>query len=96
MEAEKEAIKKKILNLDAKKASQNSDFLMKIVKKNLDIFCDFAYTNFNSSVKTLKFLGNLKLADITTPKKASNDIKGNYWPVGILPNLSNIFRKIVV
>ena len=69
---------------------------MKIVKKNLNLFCDFAYTNFNSSVKTLKFLGNLKLADIKTPKKGSNDIKGNYRPVSILPNLSKIVRKIIV
>ena len=41
-----------------------------------------------------KFPENLKLADITpTYKKGKKDIKGNYRPVSILPNLSKIFEK---
>ena len=41
-----------------------------------------------------KFPENLKLADITPAyKKGKKDIKGNYRPVSILPNLSKIFEK---
>ena len=52
---EKEETEKEILNLDANKTSQNSEFPIKIVKKNVDLFCDFVYTSFNNSVKTSKF-----------------------------------------
>ena len=41
-----------------------------------------------------KFPENLKLADITPAyKKGKKDIKRNYQPVSILPNLSKIFEK---
>ena len=41
-----------------------------------------------------KFPENLKLADITPAyKKGKKDVKGNYRPVSILPNLSKMFEK---
>ena len=84
------------MNLDAYKGSQNSDIQIKIVKENVDIFCDFVCTSFNSSVSKSKLPGNLKLADITHPyKKGKKDIKANYRPVSILQNLSKIFEKCI-
>ena len=91
---DKKEIEKEILKLDANKTSQNSDIPIKLLKKNVDIFSDFVCTSFNSSTNISKFPENLKLADITPAyKKGKKDIKGNYWPVSILPNLSKIFEK---
>ena len=100
---DKKEIEKEILKLDANKASQNSDIPIKLLKENVDIFSDFVYTSFSSSINMSKFPENLKLADITPAyKKGKKDIKGNYRPVGIkrnyrpvsiLPNLSKIFEK---
>ena len=53
------------MNLDENKAIKKSGIPINIVKKSVDILCNFVFTSFNSSVKTSKFLGNLKLADIT-------------------------------
>ena len=82
------------MKLDANKAFQSSDIPIKLLKENVDIFSDFVCTSFNSSINVSKFPENLKLADITpTYKKGKKDIKGNYRPVSILPNLSKIFEK---
>ena len=44
----------------------------------------------------LTFPEFLKYADITPLyKKGKKDIKGNYRPVSVLPNLSKIFEKCV-
>ena len=91
---DKKEIEKEILKLDVSKASQNSENSIKLLKENVDIFSDFVCTSFNSSINMSKFPKNLKLADITSAyKKGKNDIKGNYRPVSILPNLSKIFEK---
>ena len=84
------------MNLDVNKASQKSDIPIKVVKDNVDIFCDFVSASFSSSVKTAKFHGNLNPADITPLyKKGKKDIKGNYRPMSILLNLSKIFEKCI-
>ena len=50
--------------------------------------------SFNNSVKLAIFPEIIKHADSTSLyKKGKKDIKGNYRPVGILPNLSKIFEK---
>ena len=91
---DKKEIEKEILKLDANKASQNSDIPIKLLKENVDIFSDFVCTSFNSTINMSKFPENLKLADITAAyKKGKKDIKGNYRPVSILPNLSKMFEK---
>ena len=91
---DKKEKEKEILKLDANKASQNSDIPIKLLKENVDIFSDFVCTSFSSSINMSKFPENLKLADITPAyKKGKKDIKGNYRPVSILPNLSKIFEK---
>ena len=91
---DKKEIEKEILKLDANKASQNSDIPIKLLKENVDIFSDFVCTSFNSTINMSKFPENRKLADITAAyKKGKKDIKGNYRPVSILPNLSKMFEK---
>ena len=69
---------------------------LKIVMENIDIFSDFLSVSFNSSIKSKNFKKNLKLADITPlHNKGKKNIKGNYRPVSILPNLSKIFEKCI-
>ena len=94
IETDKKEIEKEILNLDANKASQNSDIPIKILKENVDIFSDFVCNSFASSINMSRFPENLKLADITPLyKKGKKDVKGNYRPVSILPNLSKILKN---
>ena len=83
-----------ILNQDISKVSQSSDIPLKIVKEKTDIFSDLLCVSFNSLIKSRKFPRNHKLTDITPlDKKGKKYIKGNYMPVSIFPNFSNIFEK---
>ena len=87
-------IEKEILMLNLNKASQSSNIPIKVKKNNNDIFNNFFCNSFKNSIKLLTFPEILKHADITPLyKKGKKDIKGNYRPVSILPNLSKIFEK---
>ena len=80
--------------MDVNKASQSSDIPTKIVKENVDIFGNFVCTSFKNTIKSSCFYENLKYADVTPLyKKGKKDVKDNYRPVSILPNLSKIFEK---
>ena len=88
--------KKKLKKLDVNKASQRSDIPTKIIKENIDIFGDFIGKSYNNTIKASQFYRNLKPADITPAhKKGKKDMKDNYRPVSILPNLSKIFEKLM-
>ena len=94
IEVDQKQIEKEILKLDVNKASQSSDIPIKVLKENRDIFSNFLCNSFNNSIKLSTFPEIIKHADITPLyKKGKNDIKGNYRPVSILPNLSKIFEK---
>ena len=94
IEVDQKQIEKEILKLDVNKASQSSDIPIKVLKENSDIFSNFLCNSFNNSIKLSKFPEILKHADITPLyKKGKKDIKGNYRPVSILPNLPKIFEK---
>ena len=76
-----------IHNLDKKKACQESDIPVKIIKDNIDIFSEFILHNFNNSLFYVTFPLELKKADVTPifKKKDRNNVE-NYRPVSILPN----------
>jgi len=94
VEVDQKEIEKEILSMDVNKASQGSDIPTKIVKENFDIFGSFVCTGFKNTIKLSNFYENLKYADVTPlHKKSKKDLKGNYRPVSILPNLSKIFEK---
>ena len=65
----KKEIEHLILNHDVNKISQSSDIPLRIVKDNIDIFCDFLCASFNISINSRKFPKNPKLADITPLRK---------------------------
>ena len=91
-----EEIQKEILNLNNKKASQNSDIPTKIIKENSDIFEKVLCSFINDSIKSFTFPSCLKEADVTpVHKKGKKDKKENYRPVSILPVLSKIFERIM-
>ena len=95
-EVDQKEIEKEIKKLDVNKASQRSDIPTKIIKENIDIFGDFIGKSYNNTIKASQFYQNLKLADITRAhKKGKKDMKDNYRPVSILPNLSKIFEKLM-
>ena len=91
-----EETQKEVLNLNNKKASQNSDIPTKIIKENSDIFGKALCCFINDSIKSFTFPSCLKEADITPiHKKGKKDKKENYRPVSILPVLSKIFERIM-
>ena len=71
--------------LKLKKACQESDIPVEIIKKNLNIITDLIYNNFNNSLFNLYFPSNLK----STEKKDRENVE-NYRLVSILPVLSSL------
>ena len=79
-------------NLDKKKACQESDIPVKIIKENIDICSEFILHNFNNSIFDATFPSELKKADVIPVfKKEDRNNVENYRPVSILPN----FRRYI-
>ena len=78
-----------IHNLDKKKACQESDIPVKIVKENIDMFSEFILHNFDAT-----FPSEFKKADVVPVfKKKDRSNVENYRPVSILPNFSKIYER---
>ena len=90
----KPKVPKEINKLDGKKACQEHDIPVKLIKSNKDSFSHFIYHNFSNSLSSSNFPSSLKAADIlpTHKKKDKSDI-GNYLPISILPTLSKIYER---
>ena len=61
----KNKILAEIHNLDKKKAYQESDIPVKIIKDNINIFSEFILYNFNNSLFDATFPSELKKSDMT-------------------------------
>ena len=82
-----------IQNLNSRKASQQNDIPVKILKENSDICSYILHHNFNNSLFSNKFPKSLKRADITPVfKKDEKFLKTNYRPISILPTVSKIHK----
>ena len=90
----KPKIPKEINKLDGKKAYQEHDIPVKLIKSNKNLFSHFIYPNFSNSLFSSNFPSNLKAADIlpTHKKNDKSDIE-NYGPISILPTLSKIYER---
>ena len=90
----KNKILAEIHNLDKKKACQESDIPVKIIKDDIDIFSEFLLHNFSNSIFDATFPSALKKADVTPifKKKDRKNVE-NYRPVSILPNFSKIYER---
>ena len=85
-------VKKEIRKLDPRKATQNTDIPVRILKQNSDIFGNYICDFFNECVDKGVFPSILKNANITPVfKKGFRGSKDNYRPVSILPI---IFEKL--
>ena len=70
-----EEIQKEILNLNNKKASQNSDIRTKIIKENSDTFEKVLCSFINDSIKSFTFPSCLKEADVAPIHKKVRKIR---------------------
>ena len=94
---DKSNISKEINKLDSKKACQEHDIPVKLIKSNKDLFSHFIYHNFNNSLFSSNFSSNFKAADIL-PLDKKND-KSNiekYRPISIVPTLSKIYERRIM
>ena len=89
-------ISKEVNKLDRKKACQEHDILVKLIKSNKDLFLQFIYHNFNNPLFSSNFSSNLKTADIlpTHKKKYKSDIE-NYRLISIPSMLSKIYERCI-
>ena len=74
----KETILNELRKLNPKKACQESDISVKIIKENLDIFSNFVYNNFNNSLFSSNFPSYLKNAN-TTPLFKKKDRSSKHF-----------------
>ena len=87
----KNKILAEIHNLDNKKACEESDISVKIIKYNIDTFPGFVFHDFNNSIFDATFPSELKKADMILVVKKKDQ---QCWkPVCILPNLSKIYER---
>ena len=85
-----------IKNLSKKKATQDDDIPVEILKENVNFFAEHIHIFYNYATTNSKFPSFLKMANVTLIfKKGSKNKKGNFRPVSILPVLSKIFKKLM-
>ena len=81
-------------DLSVKKAKQENDIPIKLIKKNIDLFAFVLSRIFNFNIDKTSFPNSLKQAGISpVHKKDDTNDKNNYRPVSILPSLSKAFEK---
>ena len=81
-------------DLNAKKAKQENDIPIKLIKENIELFSSVLSRMFNFYIDKASFPNSLKQADIApVHKKDDTNDKNNYRPVSILPSLSKAFKK---
>ena len=88
----KNKILAEIHNIDKKKACQESDIPVKIIKENIDTFSEFLLHNFNNSIFDATFPSKKTDVIPVFKKKDRNNVE-NYHPVWILPNFSKIYER---
>ena len=76
---------KEIKRLDVKKARQDRDIALKVIKNNSDIFADFLYLNLNNCIASSVFPSNLKNTEITRIHK-----KDQLQTSSIISNIKNM------
>ena len=84
-------VEKEIRRLSTRKATQYSDFPVKTLKENSDIFGEYICDFLNECVDKGTFPSILK----PVFKKGYKGSKDNYRPVRILPVISKIFEKLL-
>ena len=82
--------------MNVHKTCQLKDIPTKIIKMNSDTFANFICLHFNYCIDIGEFPQEFKNANIIpVHKKKEKSDKTNYRPVSILPNLSQIYEKLL-
>ena len=91
---DKPKVSKELNKLDRKKACQELDIPIKLIRSNKDLILNLYTTNSITPCSVLIFPQNLKTADVlpTHKKKHKSDIE-NYRTISILPTLSKIYER---
>ena len=84
-------ITKEIKKLDSKKACQESDIPVKVIKKDLDVISPFIYNNLNNSLFS-SFRTKKCKCDTYFRKKDQSNVE-NYRPESILPIFSKVYKR---
>ena len=81
-------------NIDSKKAAQQGDIPVRIIKENKFTFSKILSEMFNFYIGNNTFPNGLKKADIKPVYKKDDPFdKTNYRPISILPVLSKAFER---
>ena len=94
----KNTIIKEIRKLDVKKAIQDTDIPVKVLKENEEFFAEQIYLNelISTSQFPASFKLQIKVTNVTLAfKQGSRNLKDNYRPISILPVLSKVFEKLM-
>ena len=93
---EKIDVIREIKNLSKKKAIQDDDIPVEILKESVNFFAEYIHIFYNYATTNSKFPSFLKMANVTFIfKKGSKSKKENFRPVSILPVLLKIFKKLM-
>ena len=89
-------ISKKIKRLDIKKATQESDIPIKVIKQFPNFFIDFLHKNINSCLTEGTLPNDFnKVVVLPIHKKECKTEKSNYRPISILPNFSKMYERLL-
>ena len=87
---------KEIRRLSAKKAIQDTNTSVKVLKENAEFFSEQICRQFNEAIFSSKFPVTFKFANVTLVfKQGTRNLKDNYRSISILPIISKIFEKLI-
>ena len=93
---DKNAVRKEIRKLSLKKATQDTDIPVKILKTNEEFFAEQISRQYSEGIHVSQYPSNFKFANITPAfKQGCRNLKDNYRPISILPVVSKIFEKLM-
>ena len=82
--------------MSAKKAVQDTDIPVKILKENAEFFAEQICRQFSEAIYSSKFPATFKFANVTRYNvQGTRNLKDHYRPISLLPIISKIFEKLI-
>ena len=87
---------KENIQLSARKAVQDTDIPVKVLKENAEFFAEQICRQFNEAICSSKVPATFKFPSVAPIfKQRPRNLKDNYRPISILPIISKIFEKLI-